>query len=72
MPGRLFDNFLHPPDLTVRQSHLDTVPMIWGIGQQIFHHTDGLFAGSLVLFEDDSDSLTGTNILAFAMRHIRK
>jgi hypothetical protein len=31
-----------------------------------------LFAGSLVLFEDDSDSLTGTNILAFAMRHIRK
>ncbi len=52
---KLFENFLHSSDLSAREPHFYSVRVIGGIGQDIFHNSGGLFAGSLILFQDDSD-----------------
>ena len=50
------ENFLNATDLSVRQTNLDAVRVKFRVGQQVFDNADGLFAGALVLFEDDRDA----------------
>jgi hypothetical protein len=40
-----------------------------GIGENIFYDAEGLFSGSLVLFQNDRDLESGSDIFSFSMRH---
>ncbi len=62
-------NFLNAPDLSVGEADFYAVRVIARIGQQIFDDADGLFAGALVLFEDDGDAHSGADVLSFAVFH---
>lgn len=62
-------NFLHASNLALHQPYLYSMRVVRRIGQQIFHNADGLFAGSLVLFQDDGDAEAGVDIFSFAVRH---
>lgn len=39
------------------------------IGENIFYDAEGLFSGSLVLFQNDRDLESGSDIFSFSMRH---
>jgi len=66
-------NFLHAPDLPVGEAHLDAVRVKFRVGQQVFDDADGLFAGALVLFEDDRDAQSGANIISvFSVHNLPK
>ena len=65
----LVNNFLHPADLSVRQANLDPVRMGRRICQQVFDDADGLFAGPLVLFEDDCDLQARVDVFSLSVRH---
>lgn len=53
--AKLFENFLHSSDLSVCEPNLYSVRMIGRIREDVFHYPGGLFAGSLILFQDDGD-----------------
>jgi hypothetical protein len=63
---------LHPPDLTIRQTHLYSVWVIGRIGKQFFNHANCLFTGPLVLFQDDRDLKARMYVFSFTMRHFKK
>ncbi len=68
---KLFENFLHSSDLSVREPHFYSMRMIGRIGQDIFHNAGRLFAGSLILLQNDGDLQPGTDIFSCPMRHIK-
>jgi hypothetical protein len=45
------------------------VRVVSRIGQQVLNYTNGLFAGALILFENDRDAESSQYILALAVRH---
>ena len=67
----LRQHFLHPPDLSILQAHLDAVRMRSGRCQNIFHHADCALARALILLEHNRNSQAGTNIFAMLSVHIR-
>jgi hypothetical protein len=63
-------DLLYPTDPPILQSHLDAARVVGGRRQDILYNPDRSVAGSLVLFQDDRDVLTGTNVLAILAVHI--
>jgi hypothetical protein len=66
-------NFLHATNLSVGEPDLDPVRVKFRVGQQVLDDADGLFAGALILFEDDRDAQSGANIISvFSVHNLPK
>jgi YgiT-type zinc finger domain-containing protein len=57
LPDYSLQNFFYPPNCAAGQAHFDAMRMGGGVGQEVFDHALGQFAGGLVLFEYDTDAL---------------
>jgi len=62
-------HLLHPPDLSVFEPYLDPTRMKGGRSKNILHGPNGSFAGSLVLFQNNCDALSGPNVTALLTAH---
>jgi hypothetical protein len=62
-------DLLYPSDPPIFQSHLDAARVVGGRRQDNLHNPDRSVAGSLVLFLDNCDALTGTNVAAILAVH---
>lgn len=61
---------LYSPDPAIIQSHLDPARVVRGGREYILHNADRSAAGSLILFQDDFDALTGSNVFPILTVHI--
>jgi hypothetical protein len=62
-------DLLYPSNLAVFQPHFDPARMEWGGCKDILHDPNCPFAGSLVLFENNFDALSGSNVAALLTVH---
>lgn len=63
------EDLLYSPDTAIIQSHLDPARVVGGGREYILYNPDRSAAGSLILLQDDLDSLTGSNILPILAIH---
>ncbi len=62
-------DLLYPSDPAVIQPHFDPARMEKGGCKDILHDSNGAFAGSLVLFQNNFDALSGPNVAALLTVH---
>jgi hypothetical protein len=69
VPQSSAKNLLHPADSPIRQLDLDAVRVGWRRGEELLYDADRPSAGPLIVFLDDRNRETRTNVAAVWRRH---